>query len=127
MSGISISCAMRRSAGRIAQRLKEGARLSGGTGTLTTAGATPPTTPGISGESAGGIRLGGTVGGLEFSVLLEALEQKGMVRTLAEPNLTALSGQEAKFLAGGEFFVGYVGGVARVRLDDARARLQGPV
>jgi pilus assembly protein CpaC len=26
-----------------------------------------------------------------------------MVRTLAEPNLTALSGQEAKFLAGGEF------------------------
>jgi pilus assembly protein CpaC len=36
-------------------------------------------------------------------VLLEALEAKGMVRTLAEPNLTALSGQEAKFLAGGEF------------------------
>jgi pilus assembly protein CpaC len=36
-------------------------------------------------------------------VLLEALESKGMVRTLAEPNLTALSGQEAKFLAGGEY------------------------
>jgi pilus assembly protein CpaC len=36
-------------------------------------------------------------------VLLEALEAKGMVRTLAEPNLTALSGQEAKFLAGGEY------------------------
>ena len=28
---------------------------------------------------------------------------KGVVRTLAEPNLTALSGQEAKFLAGGEY------------------------
>ena len=69
----------------------DGARLSGGTGTLTTAGATPPKTPGISGESAGGIRLGGTVGGLEFSVLLEALEKKGLVRTLSEPNLTALS------------------------------------
>lgn len=81
----------------------DGARLSGGTGSLTGVGATPPTTPGISGESAGGIRLGGTVGGLEFSVLLEALEQKGLVRTLAEPNLTALSGQEAKFLAGGEY------------------------
>ena len=40
---------------------------------------------------------------LEFAVLLEALEAKGMVRTLAEPNLTALSGQEAKFLAGGEY------------------------
>jgi len=31
------------------------------------------------------------------------LESKGLVRTLAEPNLTALSGQEAKFLAGGEY------------------------
>jgi len=40
---------------------------------------------------------------LGFSVMLEALESQGMVRTLAEPNLTALSGQEAKFLAGGEY------------------------
>jgi len=52
---------------------------------------------------AGGIQLGGSIGGLEFGVLIEALEAKGMVRTLAEPNLTALSGQEAKFLAGGEY------------------------
>ncbi len=43
------------------------------------------------------------VGAFEVGVLLEALEQKGMVRTLAEPNLSALSGQEAKFLAGGEY------------------------
>lgn len=43
------------------------------------------------------------VGSLEIGILLEALEQKGVVRTLAEPNLTALSGQEAKFLAGGEY------------------------
>ena len=48
-----------------------------------------------------GFRFGG--GGLQVGVLLEALESKGMVRTLAEPNLTALSGQEAKFLAGGEY------------------------
>ncbi len=40
---------------------------------------------------------------LGLSVMLEALESQGMVRTLAEPNLTALSGQEAKFLAGGEY------------------------
>ena len=38
-----------------------------------------------------------------MGLLIEALEQKGVVRTLAEPNLTALSGQEAKFLAGGEY------------------------
>jgi pilus assembly protein CpaC len=49
------------------------------------------------------IALGFTAGSLEFGVLLEALESKGVVRTLAEPNLTALSGQEAKFLAGGEY------------------------
>jgi len=48
-----------------------------------------------------GLQVG--TGGLQFSILLEALEAKGMVRTLAEPNLTALSGQEARFLAGGEY------------------------
>ncbi|MGB3314641.1 MAG: type II and III secretion system protein family protein [Albidovulum sp.] len=41
-------------------------------------------------------------GAVSFNVLLEALESKGFVRTLAEPNLTALSGQEAYFLAGGQ-------------------------
>ena len=51
----------------------------------------------------GRVGLGFTAGSLEFAVLLEALESKGMVRTLSEPNLTALSGQEAKFLAGGEY------------------------
>ena len=51
----------------------------------------------------GAVSIGFSAGSLEFGVLLEALESKGMVRTLAEPNLTALSGQEAKFLAGGEY------------------------
>ena len=53
--------------------------------------------------STGAANIGFSIGSLEFGVLLEALESKGMVRTLAEPNLTALSGQEAKFLAGGEY------------------------
>ena len=34
---------------------------------------------------------------------LRAMERDGLVRTLAEPNLTAVSGETAKFLAGGEF------------------------
>ena len=34
---------------------------------------------------------------------LKALETVGLVHTLAEPNLTAVSGETAKFLAGGEF------------------------
>ncbi|NTT87237.1 type II and III secretion system protein family protein [Tabrizicola sp. SY72] len=54
-------------------------------------------------EAEGRMTLGFSAGSLEFAVLLEALESKGVVRTLAEPNLTALSGQEAKFLAGGEY------------------------
>ena len=61
-------------------------------------------------ESNGTLGLGFTAGSLEFAVLLEALESKGVVRTLAEPNLTALSGQEAKFLAGGEYPIPIAGG-----------------
>jgi pilus assembly protein CpaC len=57
----------------------------------------------LSGDSNGALGFKFSSGGLEVAVLLEALESKGMVRTLAEPNLTALSGQEAKFLAGGEY------------------------
>jgi len=34
---------------------------------------------------------------------LRAMEQAGIVRTLAEPNLTAISGESATFLAGGQF------------------------
>jgi pilus assembly protein CpaC len=55
------------------------------------------------GGALGSFGVGFTTGSLQFSVMLEALEAQGLVRTLAEPNLTALSGQEAKFLAGGEY------------------------
>jgi pilus assembly protein CpaC len=34
---------------------------------------------------------------------VRALERDGLIKTLAEPNLTAISGESAKFLAGGEF------------------------
>lgn len=48
------------------------------------------TDPGVSG-----------IGTIE--ILLSALEEESMLTTLAEPNLTAVSGEEASFLAGGEF------------------------
>ena len=41
--------------------------------------------------------------GQNFNVTLDALEKKGVVTTLAEPTLVALSGETASFLAGGEF------------------------
>jgi pilus assembly protein CpaC len=42
-------------------------------------------------------------GGTKVDVLVTALETKGLIRRLAEPNLMALSGDTAQFLAGGEF------------------------
>ncbi|MEL6782071.1 MAG: type II and III secretion system protein family protein, partial [Pseudomonadota bacterium] len=54
-------------------------------------------------NDAGAILFGFNSGNVQVGLLLEALETKGVARTLAEPNLVALSGQEANFLAGGEF------------------------
>jgi len=42
-------------------------------------------------------------GGVNADVWVNALEEKGLARRLAEPNLIALSGDTASFLAGGEF------------------------
>ncbi len=42
-------------------------------------------------------------GGTQIEGLIRAMEGDGLIRTLAEPNLTAMSGQQAKFHAGGEF------------------------
>ncbi len=44
-----------------------------------------------------------TVTGTNTSNCLEAFERVGLVRTLAEPNLTSVNGENASFLAGGEF------------------------
>lgn len=41
--------------------------------------------------------------GIDFEAYLNALEEKGFAKTLAEPTLVALSGEKASFLAGGEF------------------------
>lgn len=41
--------------------------------------------------------------GLSVDATLDALEEKGLSKTLAEPTLIALSGETASFLAGGEF------------------------
>lgn len=76
--------------------------------------------PGLSSES-------GTVGELVFSdflnlllldrgngigAVIKALQERGQFQSLAEPNLIAYNGQEASFLAGGEFPVPIVQGVS---------------
>jgi pilus assembly protein CpaC len=57
---------------------------------------------GLSGPQAA-ITLSTRVGTASLDATLTALEEKGIVRTLARPNLVALSGEKASFLAGGEF------------------------
>ncbi len=44
-----------------------------------------------------------TAGFNNVSATVQAMEQAGVIHTLAEPNLTAISGESATFVAGGEF------------------------
>ncbi|HBQ35255.1 MAG TPA: general secretion pathway protein [Rhodobacteraceae bacterium] len=69
----------------------------------TTIGSAGSTNLNLDSNAAGQAALGFSIGSTQLGVLIEALERKGIVRTLAEPNLISLSGQEAKFLAGGEY------------------------
>jgi pilus assembly protein CpaC len=77
-----------------------------GTNALSTVPA--PTTPALGATGAidgrtGALSIAFGSGSAQIGILVEALESNGMIRTLAEPNLTALSGQMADFLAGGEY------------------------
>lgn len=66
-----------------------------------TAGANK-TVPGPGGDPFG--PFGGvSIATNSISGVLQALERNGLARVLAEPSLTAVSGESAKFLAGGEF------------------------
>ncbi len=59
-------------------------------------------------------------GNFNVDVALNALEQKGLARSLAEPNLVALSGDTASFLAGGEFPIPIPGSLGVVTLEYKR-------
>jgi pilus assembly protein CpaC len=74
---------------------------------------------GLIGASApqGFLRIRGVTGNTSLDVTLQALEEKGTLRTLARPNLTALSGQKSSFLAGGEFPFPIPNGDGTVAID----------
>ena len=67
--------------------------------------SSPPVSP-INGLLGGALSSGAlnllVMGGNSLG-MLRALQQQGALRSLAEPNLIAMDGQEASFLAGGEF------------------------
>ena len=95
----------------------QGASLSGSLGNTTTTSTDPVTgdITTVTTPNAPQLSLGSIVGsfgiftrmfqiaGLDINATFNALERKGLVTTLAEPTLIALSGETASFLAGGEF------------------------
>ncbi|SLJ88789.1 type II and III secretion system protein family protein [Novosphingobium mathurense] len=54
-------------------------------------------------DTFGIFRKAFSLGGLNIDATLNALETRGLAKTLAQPTLIALSGEKASFLAGGEF------------------------
>ena len=52
-------------------------------------------------QSATEATLGWVTAGMNISATLQAFERQGVARTIAEPTVTAVSGESAKFLAGG--------------------------
>ncbi|PIE11769.1 MAG: general secretion pathway protein [Rhodobacterales bacterium] len=107
----SVSKSLSSSLSVMSPAFDSGRTVSGGTQRLVGSEARTNSQGGItpSTSAAGSVLFGFGAGGVEVGLLLEALESKGAVRTLAEPNLTALSGQEASFLAGGEYPVPTIG------------------
>ena len=69
-----------------------------GSGVPALAASNPYAVNGTLGNSA---TIGWTMGGEKLAATLNAFEQEGVERTLAEPTVTAVSGERAKFLAGG--------------------------
>lgn len=94
---------MRSNGGRFAGVTGSGASLTPGQNATGTFGNGVLEVDPVNGAFGIITRTFGDVLGLNVDVALDALEDKGMSKTLAEPTLVALSGERASFLAGGEF------------------------
>ncbi len=75
------------------------------------------TGPGIDSQGGTSIAGLGRLFGLNVLGALDLAETLGLVTTLSEPNLTALSGETATFLAGGEFPIPISQGLGNVSID----------
>jgi len=71
------------------------------------------------GQGAGktSIALAGHILGLDLASAIDAAETDGLATSLAEPNLTALSGETASFLAGGEIPIPIAQGLGQVSVE----------
>jgi len=71
----------------------------------------------LGGQTNNNLFAGGRTGNVNLNTLIDALDNHGLVTVLAEPNLTAVSGEPANFLAGGEFPVPVPAGQGLVGID----------
>lgn len=55
--------------------------------------------------------------GLNINLMINALQKKGLVSILAEPNLTAVSGEPTNFLAGGEYPIPVPQGLGQTTIE----------
>jgi pilus assembly protein CpaC len=113
--------------------------LGNAIGAVTAGGVPAPVVSGAGGAGGGGGGGGGFAGsggtaslqneenivaffpGLNVGAVLEDMETKGISQSLAQPNIVAMNGKEASFLAGGEFpypvVSGTSGGTAAVSIE----------
>ncbi|HEV2559514.1 MAG TPA: type II and III secretion system protein family protein [Microvirga sp.] len=71
---------------------------------------------------SGNVPFGTVIGrvlssGIDADILVQALEERGLARRLAEPNLITMSGEKASFLAGGEFPIPVAAERDRITVD----------
>jgi pilus assembly protein CpaC len=95
-----------------------GTNLTGPLGVIASGvGGSPITFPFNSANTPAEVGMGYTSGDDSVQGTLQALEETRMLRTLAEPTLTAVSGETANFLAGGEFPVPVAGSDGQITVD----------
>ncbi len=97
-----------------------GTNLTGPLGVIANgSGGSPITFPFNSANTPGEVGAGysNSSTGDSVQATMQALEETRMLRTLAEPTLTAVSGETANFLAGGEFPVPVAGDNGQISVD----------
>ncbi len=89
-----------------------------GNGTFVGGTASTDGTTTVTGREGSATLAGlGSLFGIDIAGALDLAEAQGLVTTLAEPNLTALSGETASFLAGGEFPIPLSQGLGSVSIE----------
>lgn len=89
--------------------------LGGDLGSIAKFGVT--TASSVGDFAAGSTRVAAAIRNTNIEAIIDAMSREQIVRTLAQPNLTTVSGQAANFLVGGEFPVPISSGLGQVSVN----------